>query len=95
MLIICLDLCCAHEDGSLPEIDLVSLLEERLPRYTLRADTLTDFSGYGNSDWTLQTPCLTPDIDIELSSEFVKQTLDYFGKLSSYAIADYEALFMT
>lgn len=64
----------------------MSLIEEQLPRYTLRADALTDFSGYGNCDWTLQTPCLTPDIDIDFSPEFVKQTLDYFGKLLMYNV---------
>ncbi|KAK9752442.1 hypothetical protein QE152_g4174 [Popillia japonica] len=30
---------------SLPEVEIISLLEERIPRYKLRADTLTKFGG--------------------------------------------------
>ena len=79
MLFSIIDICQAHGDNGLPEVDLVSLIEEKLPRYTLRADSLTDFSGYSNLDWTVETPCLAPDIDLDLSTEFVRQTLDYFG----------------
>lgn len=33
---------------SLPEVEIISLLEEQIPRYKLRADTLTKFGGeYG------------------------------------------------
>lgn len=31
--------------GELPEVEIVSLLEEQIPKYTLRADTLTEFGG--------------------------------------------------
>jgi len=53
-------------------------VEEQLPRYSLRADALTDFAGYSNADW-IQTPCLKLDEDFSFSPEFVKETLQYFG----------------
>lgn len=31
--------------GDLPEVEIISLLEEQIPRYRLRADTLTQFQG--------------------------------------------------
>jgi hypothetical protein len=31
--------------GELPEVEIISLLEEQIPRYRLRADTLTQFTG--------------------------------------------------
>ena len=31
--------------GELPEVEIISLLEEQIPRYRLRADTLTQFQG--------------------------------------------------
>lgn len=31
--------------GELPEVEIISLLEEQIPRYRLRADTLTEFQG--------------------------------------------------
>lgn len=34
---------CSSE--SLPEVEIISLLEEQIPRYKLRADTLTKFGG--------------------------------------------------
>ncbi|KAF7264873.1 hypothetical protein GWI33_022011, partial [Rhynchophorus ferrugineus] len=34
------DLCSGE---SLPEVEIISLLEEQIPRYRLRADTLTKF----------------------------------------------------
>lgn len=30
---------------SLPEVEIISLLEEQIPKYKLRADTLTKFGG--------------------------------------------------
>ena len=69
---------CYHDDN-VAEVQLVSLIEERLPRYVLRADTLTDFAGYGNSDW-IQTPCLQLDDGFELSAELIEETLKYFSK---------------
>lgn len=31
--------------GELPEVEIISLLHENIPKYKLRADTLTSFSG--------------------------------------------------
>lgn len=31
--------------GELPEVEIISLLEEQIPRYKLRADALTEFTG--------------------------------------------------
>lgn len=31
--------------GELPEVEIISLLEEQIPRYRLRADALTQFQG--------------------------------------------------
>ena len=32
-------------NNSCAEIELISLIEEQIPRYKLRADTITDFTG--------------------------------------------------
>lgn len=37
-----LEICNKEE---LPEVELISLLEETIPQYKLRADTLTQFTG--------------------------------------------------
>ncbi|XP_067129251.1 trafficking kinesin-binding protein 1-like, partial [Centruroides vittatus] len=60
------------------EVELVSLIEEKIPRYRLRADTLTQFSGYENEDWFIQTPVLPVDEDFDLSPDVIKETLRYF-----------------
>lgn len=39
------DLCSSEH---LPEIEIFSLLEEQIPKYKIRADTLTQFTGYEN-----------------------------------------------
>lgn len=39
------DLCSSEH---LPEVEIFSLLEEQIPKYKLRADTLTQFAGYQN-----------------------------------------------
>ena len=63
----------------LPEVDLVSLVQDQLPRYRLRADAVTEFAGYTNADWTVQAPCLSLDDDFSFSAEFIEETLKYFG----------------
>lgn len=72
-----IDLC--YHDGE-SEVHLISLLEERIPRYTLRADTLTNFAGYENEDWTIKTPCLSSDLDPDLSIDLMEDTFKYFSK---------------
>ena len=69
------ELCQRDEEA---EVNLVSLLEEQLPRYVLRADTITDFTGYDNGDWIVRTPCL-PEADLGLSPEVMDETLKYLG----------------
>ena len=68
---------CNRED--LPEVNLLSLLEEQIPRYVLRADTLTDFAGYDNSDW-VQFPCLAPEAALDLPPALIAETLKYFSE---------------
>lgn len=59
-------------------MNLVSLLEEKLPQYVLRADTVTDFTGYDNADWIVRTPCLQ-EADVNLSPGVMDETLKYLG----------------
>ncbi|KAB5559373.1 hypothetical protein PHYPO_G00028260 [Pangasianodon hypophthalmus] len=74
----------AHKDVStltdvcsgvdLPEVEIVSLLAEELPRYTLRADHVF---GYEHDDW-LHTPLLPPEATLGLTYEQIDETLKYF-----------------
>ncbi|KAM8879509.1 trafficking kinesin-binding protein 1 isoform 3-T3 [Spinachia spinachia] len=63
------DLC-----SDLPELEIVSLLSEGRPNYTLRADGVF---GYDNDDW-LHTPLLPPAVVLGLSHEQIEETLKYF-----------------
>lgn len=58
----------------LPELEIISLLEEQLPVYRLRADTIF---GYEQDDW-LHTPLLQPDSTLDLTVEQIEETLKYF-----------------
>lgn len=70
------DLCSGE---SLPEVEIISLLEEQIPRYKLRADTLTKFGGYENQDWFIPSPALQVDeADLKLSPDQIRETLNYF-----------------
>lgn len=60
----------------LPEFEIISLLEEQLPVYRLRADTVY---GYDLDDW-LHTPLVAPDARLDLSTEQIEETLKYFCK---------------
>ncbi|XP_043283316.1 trafficking kinesin-binding protein milt isoform X2 [Venturia canescens] len=65
--------------GDLPEVEIISLLEEQIPRYRLRADTLTQFQGYENADWFIPAPALRiEDVDLKLSPDQIRETLNYF-----------------
>ncbi|XP_068986899.1 trafficking kinesin-binding protein milt isoform X4 [Bombus flavifrons] len=65
--------------AELPEVEIISLLEEQIPRYRLRADTLTQFQGYENADWFIPSPALKSiDVDLKLSPEQIRETLNYF-----------------
>ncbi|XP_011251147.1 trafficking kinesin-binding protein milt isoform X5 [Camponotus floridanus] len=68
---------CSGEE--LPEVEIISLLEEQIPRYRLRADTLTQFQGYENADWFIPSPALkSEDVDLKLSPDQIRETLNYF-----------------
>uniref|UniRef100_A0A673KAK5 Trafficking kinesin-binding protein 1-like n=1 Tax=Sinocyclocheilus rhinocerous TaxID=307959 RepID=A0A673KAK5_9TELE len=65
------DVCNSTE---LPEVEIISLLEEQLPVYRLRADCVY---GYEHDDW-IHTPLISPDTRIDLTSEQIEETLNYF-----------------
>ncbi|KAG7223825.1 hypothetical protein INR49_026508 [Caranx melampygus] len=58
----------------MPELEIVSLLSEAQPNYTLRADTVF---GYDNDDW-LHTPLLPPEVVLGLTHEQIEETFKYF-----------------
>ncbi|KAM7372922.1 hypothetical protein PAMP_007812 [Pampus punctatissimus] len=58
----------------LPEFEIISLLEEQLPVYRLRADTVY---GYDQDDW-LHTPLIAADTRLDLTTEQIEETLKYF-----------------
>uniref|UniRef100_A0A6I8QP72 Huntingtin-associated protein 1 n=1 Tax=Xenopus tropicalis TaxID=8364 RepID=A0A6I8QP72_XENTR len=60
--------------GDVPEVEIISLLQEQLPHYTLRADTLF---GYEHDDW-LHTPLLPQELPLQLTTEQIAGTLNYF-----------------
>uniref|UniRef100_M3ZDX5 Trafficking kinesin protein 1 n=1 Tax=Xiphophorus maculatus TaxID=8083 RepID=M3ZDX5_XIPMA len=66
-----LDVC---NSTDLPEFEIISLLEEQLPVYRLRANTVY---GYDNDDW-LHTPLVAPDARLDLTTEQIEETLKYF-----------------
>ncbi|KAJ8681195.1 hypothetical protein QAD02_016982 [Eretmocerus hayati] len=68
---------CSGEE--LPEVEIISLLEEQIPRYRLRADTLTEFAGYENADWFIPSAKVAQDEqDLKLSPDQIRETLNYF-----------------
>ncbi|XP_055707803.1 trafficking kinesin-binding protein milt isoform X3 [Phlebotomus papatasi] len=73
----CLTDLCSSEH--LPEVEIFSLLEEQIPKYKLRADSLTQFGGYENEDWFIPFPALpTPDGGHHLSKDMCREALNYF-----------------
>ncbi|MEQ2162776.1 hypothetical protein GOODEAATRI_023256, partial [Goodea atripinnis] len=68
------DLC-----SDLPELEIVSLLSEGQPKYTLRADTVF---GYDNDDW-LHTPLVPPEVVLGLTYEQIEETFKYFCEYCS------------
>uniref|UniRef100_A0AAV2MBM3 Trafficking kinesin-binding protein 1 n=1 Tax=Knipowitschia caucasica TaxID=637954 RepID=A0AAV2MBM3_KNICA len=59
----------------LPELEIISLLEEQLPVYKLRADTIF---GYDQDDW-IHTPLVEPSASLDLTTEQIEETLKYFS----------------
>uniref|UniRef100_A0A8C9ZQM5 Trafficking kinesin protein 1 n=1 Tax=Sander lucioperca TaxID=283035 RepID=A0A8C9ZQM5_SANLU len=64
----------ANTVTDLPELEIISLLEEQLPVYKLRADTIF---GYDQDDW-LHTPLVDPNSSLDLTTEQIEETLKYF-----------------
>jgi len=70
------DVCSGEE---LPEVEIISLVQEQIPKYKLRADTLTSFTGYENQDWFIPSPALKPEeVETPLTPEQIRETLNYF-----------------
>ncbi|XP_013186500.2 trafficking kinesin-binding protein milt isoform X2 [Amyelois transitella] len=62
-----------------PEVEIVSLLQEHIPKYRLRADSLTQFGGYENQDWFIPSPALpVSSEDLGLTPDQIRETLNYF-----------------
>lgn len=62
-----------------PEVEIVSLLQEHIPKYRLRADSLTQFGGYENQDWFIPSPALPlSSEDLALTPDQIRETLNYF-----------------
>lgn len=55
-------------------MEIISLLEEQLPVYRLRADCVF---GYEHDDW-IHTPLLPADTHTDLTTEQIQETLSYF-----------------
>lgn len=61
------------------EVEIFSLLEEQIPKYKVRADSMTQFGGYGNEDWFIPFPALAvPPDGLGLSKDMCRETLNYF-----------------
>lgn len=60
---------------NIAEVDLFSIINDNLPLYKLRADTLFT---HNNSDWVEAPLYVDEDTIGELTSEQIKHTLDYF-----------------
>uniref|UniRef100_A0A668A8I9 Trafficking kinesin protein 1 n=1 Tax=Myripristis murdjan TaxID=586833 RepID=A0A668A8I9_9TELE len=66
--------CYVCNNTDLPELEIISLLEEQLPVYRLRADTIF---GYDQDDW-LHTPLVSSDAALDLTTQQIEETLKYF-----------------
>ncbi|KAG7307273.1 hypothetical protein JYU34_007436 [Plutella xylostella] len=66
-------------NDEVPEVEIVSLLQEHIPKYRLRADSITQFGGYENQDWFIPSPALpVSDADLKLTPDQIRETLNYF-----------------
>lgn len=70
------DIC---NSDNLPEVEIFSLLEEKIPKYKVRTDVLTDFAGYSNEDWFIPAPALKIPVEgLGLTKDQTRETLNYF-----------------
>ncbi|RNA00672.1 Trafficking kinesin-binding [Brachionus plicatilis] len=68
------DIC---SSDNIAEVDVISLLDEKLPKYKLRADTIFSHS---NCDW-IKAPLYIDQNELaELTNEQIAFTLDYFSE---------------
>lgn len=71
-----IDVCCSEH---MAEVEIFSLLEEQIPKYKIRADSMTQFGGYENQDWFCPFPALAVPADgLGLSKDMCRETLNYF-----------------
>ena len=70
------DLC---NDADPDEVEILSLIQEQIPRYRLRADSISDFGGYSHQDW-IQTPLINLDADLDLTDLQIAESLKYFSE---------------
>ena len=84
-----------HNTSNIAEVEIISLLEEKIPLYKLRADTAT---GYGYDDWlgsSLGTVLEEGEGETEeegrydLSPEMMEETLKYFSKYMGFLSNSY------
>ncbi|KAJ8019734.1 Trafficking kinesin-binding protein 1 [Holothuria leucospilota] len=74
-----------HNSSNIPEVEIISLLEEKIPLYKLRVNTTSQYS-YDHSDWLRSAPDATSsggtleedDDDLDLSPVMMGETLKYF-----------------
>lgn len=73
-----------HNSSNIPEVEILSLLEEKIPLYNLRVNTTSRYS-YEHSDW-LRSARGSPEgaqesdeDDLDLSPVMMEETLKYFA----------------
>ena len=74
---------CNEEDPD--EVEILSLIQEQIPRYRLRADSISNFGGYSHQDW-VQTPLIDLEADLDLTDLQITESLKYF---SEYCLLDF------
>lgn len=60
------------------EVELISLIEEKIPNYKLRIDTITDFVGYQHNDWLIKTPLIDLEAPVDLNPTILRETFNLF-----------------
>nr|CAB3267214.1 trafficking kinesin-binding protein 1-like [Phallusia mammillata] len=63
-----------HNESDQAEVELVSIVQDQIPKYTLRADSV---HGYSQQDW-LQVPVLPPDFDVDLTPHQCSEVFKLF-----------------
>lgn len=85
--------------GNFLEVEILSLIEEQIFKYRLRADIIINFCGYDNQDW-IQIFLIFIDEDLELFNDQIQEIFKYFGKviqgfgICSIVQVDYYSFFL-